>query len=238
MAFLRDTSSPQPFLRAPAVVIWLILALLGAHALRVWVYPQYSNWLFASYGFVPALYSHVYLQAHGANPASFAQLAPPFVTYMFLHGSWMHVGINSAWLLPFGPIVARRYGSLLFVVFFLICGAAGAAAHLALNWGEPNPLIGASAGVSGLMAAAFRMLPTQPGETPGPLAPLLSARILVWTALWVGVNIAAGKLGLGAGEQGALIGWQAHLGGYAAGLLFAGPFDMLARPRGALRREA
>jgi membrane associated rhomboid family serine protease len=229
VAFLRDTSSPQPFLRAPAAVVWLILVLLGTHALRVWVFPQDSDWLFINYGFVPALYSHAYLPAHGGNAASFAQLALPFVTYMFLHGSWMHVGINSVWLLAFGPAAARRYGSLLFLLFFLVCGAAGAAVHMALNWGEPNPLIGASAGISGLMAAAFRILSFEPGAPRSPLAPIFSTRIIMWTAIWVVVNTAAGKLGLGGG--GELVGWQAHLGGYAAGLLLAGPFDMLVRPR-------
>jgi len=236
VAFLRDMNDPQPFLRVPAVVLWLILALLGTHALRVWGFPQDSNWLFGSYGFVPALYSHAYLQAHGENPGSFVQLALPFVTYIFLHGSWMHVGINSVWLLAFGPVVARRYGSLVFILFFLVCGIAGAGVHLALNWGSPNPLIGASAGISGLMAAAFRMLFFEPRETAPPLTPIFSPRILLWTAIWVAVNIIAGTMGLGAG--GELVGWQAHLGGYAAGLLLAGPFDALARPRAGLNPEA
>jgi membrane associated rhomboid family serine protease len=238
VAFLRDTSGPQPFLRAPAVVLWLILALLATHALRVWVFPGDSNWLFFDYGFVPARYSHVYLTSHWYSPSSLPNPVLPFVTYMFLHGSWMHVGINSVWLLAFGPVVARRFGSLLFLVFFLLCGVAGAAAHLALNWADTNPLIGASAGISGLMAAAFRMLFFEPQETPVPLASILSRRIMAWTAIWVGVNIVAGKMGLGTDGGGEVVAWQAHLGGYAAGLLLAGVFNALAGPRALPRPEA
>jgi membrane associated rhomboid family serine protease len=154
---------------------------------------------------------------------------------MFLHGSWTHIGVNSVWLLAFGPVAARRFGWMLFLVFFLVCGVAGAAVHLVLNWADPNPLIGASAGISGLMAAAFRMLSFEPRVTPVPLEPILSRRILLWTAIWVGVNFVAGKMGIGAGGGGDAVAWQAHLGGYAAGLLLAGMFDALARPRGSLR---
>lgn len=236
MAFLRDTTGSQPVFRAPAVVVWLILALLGTHALRDWGFPQDSNWLFETYGFVPAAYSHAYLAEHGYSPGSLAQLALPFITYMFLHGSWMHVGINSAWLLAFGPAVVRRFGSVLFLLFFLVCGIAGAAVHLAVSWADPHPLIGASAGISGVMGAAFRMLFFDPQDARPPLTPILSRQIMLWTAIWVGVNIVAGTMGIGAG--GELVGWQAHLGGYAAGLLLSGLFDMLAQPRQAAEPPA
>ncbi|HEX3666695.1 MAG TPA: rhomboid family intramembrane serine protease [Rhizomicrobium sp.] len=238
VAFLKDTSGSQPFLRVPGIVLWLIIVLLGAHAVRVWIFPQDSNWLFIDYGFVPARYSHAYLTSHWYSPSSLPNPVLPFVTYMFLHGSWTHVIVNCVWLLAFGPVVARRFGSPLLVVFFLLCGAGGAAAHLALNWADANPLIGASAGISGLMAAAFRMLPVETRAAPNTLAPILSTRIIVWTLLWVGVNFVAGKMGLGTGGTGDVVAWQAHLGGYAVGLILALPFDMIARPRGSSGTES
>jgi membrane associated rhomboid family serine protease len=229
VAFLRETGRPQPFLRAPSVVLWLILVLVGAHALRVFAFAHDTDTIFLTYGFVPARYSHAYLEAHGINPGSFLERALPFVTYMFLHGSYMHVAINSVRLLAFGPVVARRLGSLLFLLFFLVCGIAGAAVHLACNWESAAPVVGASAAISGLMAAAFRMLPVPGHDQWRPLAPVFSPRILLWTGLWVVVNIIAGVTGLGTGGEVQLVAWQAHLGGYAAGLLLAGPFDALAR---------
>ena len=128
-------------------------------------------------------------------------------------------------------MVARRYHAVVFFIFFLVCGVAGAAAHLAFNWGSPLAVIGASGAISGLMGAGFRMMgPPQlrRGGEAQPLAPILSPRILLWSAVWVGVNILAGVTGLGTGVQVALIAWQAHLGGYFAGLLLAGPFATLA----------
>ena len=212
----------------PAVVIWLILALVGAHALRVWGFSQDSDRIFVTYGFVPARYSHAWLEAHGFNPGSVIERAIPFVTYIFLHGSAMHVAINCVWLLAFGPVVARRFGSLIFLVFFLVCGVGGALAHLVCNWGSPAPVIGASAAVSGLMAAGFRMLPAGPADTRRPLESIFSPRILVWSGVWVAVNVIAGVTGLGTGGEVQLVAWQAHIGGYAAGLLLARPFDMIA----------
>jgi membrane associated rhomboid family serine protease len=130
-------------------------------------------------------------------------------------------------------VVARRQGALLFLLFFLICGVAGALAYVALNWGSPVPVVGASGAISGLMAAALRMLPGQaPWAEPGtaPLAPLFSRQILIFTAVWAAINILAGVTGLGVGGESGLIAWQAHLGGFLAGILLCGPFDSL-RPR-------
>jgi membrane associated rhomboid family serine protease len=236
VAFLRDTSSSQPFLRAPAVVLWLIAVLVGAHALRVFEFPD-LKWI-TIYGFVPARYSSAYLAQNGANPGSFLDQALPFVTYIFLHGSWTHLAINCVWMLPFGPVVAKRFGSLQFLLFFVLCGIAGAAVHLACNWGSPSPVIGASAAVSGLMAAGFRMLPPGTDSSWRPLEPIFSMRIIVWTVLWMAVNVIAGLTGLGTGGEVELVAWQAHIGGYFAGLFLAGPFDMLARPRAPLQPQA
>ena len=197
----------------------------------MFAFPRDAEALFVSYGFVPARYSSAFLASHTYDPGNLFERALPFVTYIFLHGSFMHVAINSVWLLAFGPVVARRFGSLLFLLFFLLCGIAGAAVHLACDWGSTAPVIGASAAVSGLMAAAFRMLPLSPEGEKVALAPIFSARILVWTAIWTLVNVFAGVTGFGTGGEVELVAWQAHLGGYAAGLFLAGPFDSLAASR-------
>jgi len=228
MPILQERSSRQPFLRAPGVVVWLIVVLVLIHAVRVFAFQESGDSWLINYGLVPARYSGSYLAAHAINPGSLLDRALPFVTYMFLHGSFTHVLINSVWLLAFGPIVTRRFGTPLFLVFFLLCGLAGAAVHLALNWGSDAPVVGASAAISGLMAAGFRMLPNDSPNGRPALTPLLSSRVILWTALWVAVNVVAGLTGLGTGGGVQIVAWQAHLGGYAAGLLLSGPFDHFA----------
>ena len=66
------------------------------------------------------------------------------------------------------------------------------------------------------------------------LAPIFSRQIVIFTAIWLAINLVAGLtgFGLGPGELGQ-IAWQAHVGGYLAGLLLAGPFDRM-RPRAAV----
>lgn len=232
MAFLQDPAR-QPFLRAPAAVVWLIAILIGIYGLQAILLaantPQ-MNYVINTYGFVPAWYSPHYLATNGVTSRGWLHQALPFVTYTFLHGSWAHVLINSVWLLAFGPVVARRFGTLLFIAFFLLCGVIGAASHLAAYWGSTIPVVGASAAISGLMGASFRLLSFgPPASEPVALAPIFSARILTWSAIWMVVNLVAGLTGIGAGGGANVVAWVAHLGGYFAGLLLAGPFDRLAR---------
>jgi membrane associated rhomboid family serine protease len=228
MAFLSDPRSREPAISAPAVVWLLIAVMMGIELSREFLWAGVSRTIDVEYGFMPALYSNAWLAAHGIGSVSAFDRAIPFVSYMFLHGGFAHVAVNSVWLLAFGAIVARRLGPALFLLFFLVCGVLAAAAHLALNWGSDAPMVGASGAISGLMAAGMRMLDmTAPWNrrTDRPLAPILSRQVLSFTIFWVAANVLAGLTGLGAGPGVQLIAWQAHLGGYAAGLLLIGLFD-------------
>jgi membrane associated rhomboid family serine protease len=235
MAFFQDTRpAREPFLNAPASVLWLIGLLLAAHAARVLVPAEIGNEILTNYAFVPARYSPEVLAVHGlARPRLFEQ-AITFVSYIVLHANFSHVIVNSLWLLAFGPAVARRLGSLPFLIFFLICGVAAAAVHLAANWGALIPVIGASGAVSGLMGAGIRILYRHRnlvfGEQPR-IASIFAGPVLFFSGMWVFVNIAAGLTGLGLTDNMALVAWEAHLGGYFIGLFLIGCFDALRRDR-------
>jgi membrane associated rhomboid family serine protease len=237
MAFLQSAPPRQPMFRAPPVVLWLIGTLAVAHAARAALPLAKSQEIIADYALVPARYSRAFLESHMADPGTVWERAIPFVSYMGLHGDYTHLAINCLWLLAFGPIVARRFGAGLFLSFFITCGVAGACAYLALNWGSAVPVVGASGAISGLMAAALRMLPGQAApwmsgavKDQAPLAPIFSRQILIFSAVWAAINLLAGMTGLGMGGEPGLIAWQAHLGGFLAGLLLADLFDSL-RPR-------
>ena len=233
MAFLQSHPPRQPIFRAPPVVLWLIAVLTALHAARIWLPPARAQDLAYEYGLVPARYSRAFLESRIADPGTLWDLAVPFVSYMGLHNDWTHLAINCLFCLAFAPIVARRFGAVLFLVFFILCGIAGALTYLAFAWGSDAPVIGASGAISGLMAAALRMLPGQnPWAVPGtaPLAPIFSRQMLVFTGTLVAINVLMGISGLSIGGETAQVAWQAHLGGFVAGLLLCGPFDAL-RPR-------
>lgn len=221
---------PQPFLRLPWPVSVIASLLLVIELAMSFLPATAVQTIVVHYGFVPVLYSNAFLAAHDIHVTLLGQVLP-FVTYIFLHANWAHVIVNTLWLLAFGPVVARRFGPWRFFVFFLLSGIAGAALHLALNWGALEPVIGASAAISGLMAAAFRLIGRDgaPGIEPEPPASLFSRRIVMWSAVWVAINIIAGMTGIGAGPGVQLVAWEAHLGGFVAGLLLTGLFDPLNR---------
>ncbi len=226
MAFVPDPAPRQPFLRVPISVLALLAVLAIVYAAEALASPQTYNAMIARFAFYPARYSERFISAHHVDPGSLFARAIPFISHIFLHGSLTHLMINSVWLLPFGSIVARRFGGVLFFVFFLVCGVTGVAVYLVFNWGSIVPVVGASGAVSGLMAAGFRILryPFTTDGTRGPLEPILSSRILLWSAISILIFVVAGITGLGAGPGPQGIAWQAHVGGYLAGLLLAGPF--------------
>lgn len=70
------------------------------------------NWLFFTFGFVPARYV-IPLSQQGP------ELFWTPVTYSLLHGSVQHILFNAFWLMAFGAPVVRRIGTLRFVLFWV-----------------------------------------------------------------------------------------------------------------------
>jgi membrane associated rhomboid family serine protease len=235
MAFLQEPhQTHQPMFRIPFVVMATAVVLALAYLGWAFAPANIANLVLADFAFWPARYSAAYLAAHGAAQQSLFELAVPFIGYVFLHGDISHLVINCLWLLAFGPIVARRWGPGLFLAMFFICAVAAAFAHLATNWGSENPVIGASGAISGLMGAGIRMLRGRvwiEGEPFPRLASVFSSPVLVFTLFWLLANVLAGYTGIGMDAQIRLIAWQAHIGGFVAGLLLATPFDAFARRR-------
>ncbi len=161
-----------------------------------------------------------------------------FLTYALVHGNFLHLAINSAWLVAFGAAVADRIGGLRFLLFSAFCAVAGAVTFLALNPGLVAPMVGASGAVSGLMGGTMRFLFTaldkgglgalRDSPQQVPLMPLgralvdRSACCLV-TGAFLLANL-LGVFGLGSVSAGG-IAWEAHLGGYFAGLISFGFFE-------------
>jgi membrane associated rhomboid family serine protease len=155
------------------------------------------------------------------------------VTYAFLHAGWEHVIFNSLWLLVFGAPVMQRFGLLRFGLFFLLTAALAALTHALLNPLDVHVLIGASGAVSGLTAAALRFAFTADGfgrqSFHAPAPPIREAlkdkRVVVFLLVWFGLNLLAG-LGMPLGASGGVrIAWEAHVGGFIAGLALFALFD-------------
>jgi membrane associated rhomboid family serine protease len=203
-----------------------------------WVAPYLpdSLWLTTLLAFIPARLGGLASDLPGGDPAIFTS----FGTYLFVHGDIVHLLVNSAWLLAFGTPIARRLDAPRFLLFFLIAGAAGALFFTAVNGFELTMLIGASGAISGLMGAAFRFIfGRDENGVPNIVlgahrAPLMSLadtvqdrRIMTAVAGWVIINVLVGWGAAASLTEAAGIAWEAHLGGFAAGLLTYGFFERL-----------
>ncbi len=163
------------------------------------------------------------------------------LSYAFLHGDWTHLIFNDVWLAAFGSPVARRFGGRKFLLLGAIAAIAGAFFYLAFHRFEFAPMIGASAAISGFMGAAARFV-FQPGalfkargdDFEPPLASLpemlANRQTLAFVLFWFLSNLLIGFGGQSLGFSSAPIAWEAHIGGFLAGLLLAPLFDQRRNP--------
>lgn len=170
------------------------------------------------------------------------------IGFQFLHGSMAHLLFNMLALFFFGPLVERHLGRKRYLAFYLLCGLFGALLFMALNLGgyivsdviessvaipgllfssPGTPLIGASAGVLGVLMAGAFIVPR--------------ARVLLFfiipmrlsTLAYVLVGIALLQIFRNGTNAG---GEAAHLGGAIAGFVLIrrphwlhGMFDIAGR---------
>lgn len=145
-----------------------------------------------------------------------------FVTYMFVHAGWLHLIGNMLFLWVFGDNIEDAMGHARFLVFYLMCGIAGALAHTLANPTSEEPLIGASAAVAGCLGAYVILHPKV------KLWVLVFGRIpLKISAMWViGAWIVFQFANIFIGLDRETAYW-AHIGGLLAGAVLI-PF--LRRP--------
>lgn len=196
-------------IRLQYVTIGIILANIAVWLLA-WLVPSDADDLAAiTLGFIPAVaFDHVVLP-----PA--LDLVPQeatFITYAFLHFDIWHLASNMVFLWVFGDNVEDALGHLRFLIFYLLCAAAGALFHGLIDPVSEGPLIGASGAVSGVVAAYL----------------LLHPRVRLWTLvffriplplpafipllLWVGQQFVMLAL-----DMDGMVSWGAHVGGILAG---------------------
>jgi membrane associated rhomboid family serine protease len=234
----------EPIFNVPPVVVGTIATLVLVHVVHTYfLAPEQDIGFLLTFAFIPARYDATPLVG-GAYPGGFGAEIWTFVTYAFIHADLVHLGVNSVWLLAFGSALARRFGTARFLAFFAVTAAAGAAAHLLAHAGDPHPTIGASASISGAMAAAMRFA-FQRGGPLGlwrgdneesyrvPAAPLSKAlrdpRVLGFLLAWFGINALFGLGSMSIFGDGQVVAWQAHIGGFIAGLILFALFDPVPR---------
>jgi membrane associated rhomboid family serine protease len=157
---------------------------------------------------------------HGSVPVgSFHPVSEPvtLLSYMFLHGGWLHLLGNMAFLWVFADNIEDAFGHFGFLLFYLLCGIAAALAHAFMTPYSIDPLIGASGAVSGVLAAYLLLYPQ--ARVWILLFMRIPLRIPAWIVLGGWIVLQFVSLNLEQAE-GPAVAWWAHIGGFAMGLVF------------------
>lgn len=201
----------EPVFNAPWPVTALAAAIVGGYALQS-LFPL-----------------EAVVMAWGFTPVLLAERPETLLTAVFLHGSWPHALMNAAFAVAFGAPAARFLGAgprgvATFALFYAVCGVLANLVFAAVHPHEAIPLVGASGAVSALMGATARLIAGR-----GWIGPILSPPVLALGAATIVINLLVVVTGLAPGLGDASIAWEAHLGGYVAGVLLFGAAARLAR---------
>ena len=230
-----------PAFNVPGPVLALLLLVVGVHVAVSSFGWDMREQVLLWFALFPVRYSGGAI-AEALPGGLGAELWTP-ITYTFLHGGWEHLIVNSVWLLAFGSPIAQRFGAGRFLLFYFVCGVAGAFLHILLHSGSEIPVVGASAAISGLMGGAARFVflaggplgalggrgrgfAAAPRRRASIGAALRDRRTLIFVGVWIGLNFLFGATALsGALGVAGQVAWEAHLGGFLMGLLIFGLFD-------------
>ena len=106
--------------------------------------------IYMNFGFIPANFF---------NSNSIITSLFPMISSMFVHGGFAHIIGNMVYLWIFGDNVEDSMGRLKFIIFYLLCGAAGALLQGYVDPQSNIPMVGASGAIAGVLGAYLLLFP-------------------------------------------------------------------------------
>ena len=216
---LRDNVPTRSF---PLVTVGLIVV---NSIVWLWEWKAGVNKEVFHYGFYPCT-------VHGpcvapANEVSHVSWYDGWLTGMFLHGSWLHIGGNMLFLWIFGNNVEDALGKVRFLLWYLAAGIAAFAVQtfVTLEWstasGASIPNVGASGAIAGVLGAYFVLLPQAKVLTAFFIILIFLREIpAVWfLGIWFVFQLWEGGFSILHPEAGGGVAFFAHIGGFVFGLL-------------------
>jgi membrane associated rhomboid family serine protease len=213
---LKDNISAKTF---PYVNIGLIV-INSVFFIYQMSYGAAVDQLIFTLGFIPARF--IAQQGENfLNPVGFI----PVFSSMFLHANFVHLLSNMWMLWIFGDNVEDCMGHGRYFVFFLLCGIASVFAQAVSNPQSAIPMIGASGAISGVLGAYFLTYPQARILTLVPIVIffyIIELPAFFFLGFWFVLQFIQGSLYSLNSEQlaGGGVAWWAHVGGFAAGVLF------------------
>lgn len=135
-------------------------------------------------------------------------------THMFLHGNWAHLLGNLYFLYIFGDNVEELFGRRRFFLLFFLAGFTGGLAEVLLTQSTADPIVGASGGIAGVMAAYLWCFPR---NKLFQMILFIQVKLPAWVYLffWIGFQVVMGFFSKGAGH----VAWYSHIFGFLTGIV-------------------
>jgi membrane associated rhomboid family serine protease len=136
-----------------------------------------------------------------------------FLSSMFMHGDIMHIFGNMLFLFIFGDNLENVIGHIRYLVFYLLCGFAAAAAQIIMGPESIIPMLGASGAISGVLGGYLLLFPTRPVRAI-IFNVITTVPSFVAIGIWIVYQIVLGYLSPSGGGG---VAYAAHVGGFIAG---------------------
>jgi membrane associated rhomboid family serine protease len=202
----------QPIFNVPPITLWLsgvMVAVFAAlHLLPETVWAPVVNRM----AVVPAYFGYL----DQLPPLDALSVLASLVFYALVHYEPIHLIANLGFFLAFGSVCERHFGPRRYTMLLLGTTVAAALVQVAASWGAQTTLIGASGAVSGCIAAFCRLALAR----HDPAGRRLALNLIGFTII---ANVVFAVMGGGFMGVDAQIAWQAHIGGFLAGLLLGTP---------------
>ncbi|MGO1079780.1 rhomboid family intramembrane serine protease [Inquilinus sp. CA228] len=202
----------QPIFNVPPITLWLSGVMVVVFA-ALHLLPE-AAWdpVIIRMAVIPARFADLGQQP----PLDALTVLASLVFYGLVHYEPIHLIANLGFFLAFGSVCERHYGPRRYTVLLLVTTVVAALVQIAASWGSAAPLIGASGAVSGCIAAFCRLALAR----HDPAGRRLALNLIGFTIV---INVVFAVMGGGIMGLDAQIAWQAHIGGFLAGLLLGAP---------------
>jgi membrane associated rhomboid family serine protease len=210
-------------LRYLPIATWALIATNAVVFLfEVSLSPSELNEFLYSFALVPARYFDSGMFDSSLSLTDYL----PFVSNMFLHGGWLHLIVNMWTLWLFGRAVEDQLGSGRYLAFYFACGILASVTYAVLNPNSTVPALGASGAIAGILGCYMRFFPFSRIVVLIPILfiPLFfEVPAMLFAGLWFLFQTLGAVVDWSTPLASGGIAWWAHIGGFIAGVILAGP---------------
>ncbi len=215
---IRDEERPGG---RPAFVTWAIIIVCVLVFLYEFMLGSRVDNLIMLYGAVP----REILTGQDVPPPGPYPFYIQLLTSMFLHGGWLHLIGNMAYLRVFGDDIEETFGPAMYLLFYLGTGVIASLTHIFLAGpGSTVPSVGASGAIAGVLGAYLVLFPQRRIQVLVPSYGFRMGRVsaVVMLGMWFVLQFLSGLTALtgNTAESGGVAVW-AHVGGFVAGAAIA-----------------